>query len=77
MKNAVKKKNTLNPVAEEQISVLEKKIESIKMKAKAAEEKRLNDQRIKLHKLVTSFAVQGWPENYETLKSNIKSIIEE
>ncbi|OPY84928.1 MAG: hypothetical protein A4E71_02424 [Smithella sp. PtaU1.Bin162] len=77
MKNAAKEKNKLNPGYSEKIYALEKKIESLKMKAKVAEEKRFNNQRIKLHALVTSFASTGWPEDYETLKLNIKSIIEE
>jgi restriction endonuclease S subunit len=77
MKNIVKEKKKLNPDVDEKINALEKKIESLKMKAKAAEQKRLNGERIKLHNLVTSFAAQGWPEDYEVLKLNIKSIIEE
>ncbi|MGV8057600.1 MAG: hypothetical protein AB2L12_06215 [Smithellaceae bacterium] len=77
MKNAAKEKKNLNPGIDEKINVLEKKIESIKRKAKTDEEKRLNSQRIKLHALVTSFVSTGWPEDYETLKSNIQSLIEE
>ena len=44
---------------------------------KADEVKRLNGKRIKLHDLVTSFVSKGWPEDYESLKLNITSIIEE
>lgn len=77
MKDAAKDKKNLIPGVSEKINELEKKIESLKIKAKAAEEKRRNGQRIKLHKLITSFASAGWPEDYETLKSNIQSIIEE
>lgn len=76
MKSAAKEKKNLNPGIDEKINALEKKIESLKRKAKADEEKRLNGQRIKLHDLVTSFSAQGWPEDYETLKLNIKSIME-
>jgi hypothetical protein len=77
MKEVAKQKKKLNPVADEKINKLQKRIKSIKMEAKAELQKKLNDQRIKLHKLVSSFAKQGWPEDYETLKSNIQSIIEE
>ena len=77
MKNIVKEKKKFNPDVDEKINALEKKIESLKMKAKATEQKRLNGERIKLHNLVTSFAAQDWPEDYEALKLSIKSIIEE
>ena len=59
------------------MDVLKKKMKSLKMEAKADKAKRLNDQRIKLHKSVTAFVSNGWPEDYETLKSNITSIFEE
>jgi len=77
MKEVMKQKKKLNQDVNQKIDELEKKIELLKRKAKAAEEKRLNSNRIKLHDLVTSFAAQGWPEDYEVLKLNIKSIIEE
>ena len=77
MKNIAMGKKQFNPDVDEKINALEKKIESLKMKSKANEERRLNGQRIKLHNLATSFVSQGWPEDYETLKLNIKSIIEE
>lgn len=77
MKDDVKEKDKLHSGYSEKINALEKKIESLKRKAKADEEKRLNSQRIKLHALVTSFVSTGWPEDYETLKSNIQSLIEE
>jgi len=77
MKGLATKGKKLNPGFSEKINALEKKIESLKIKAKADEERRINSQRIKLHNLVTSFVSQGWPEDYETLKLNIKSIIEE
>ena len=77
MKGLATKEKKLNPGFLEKIIALEKKIESLKMKAKADEERRINGQRIKLHNFVTSFVSQGWPEDYETLKLNIKSIIEE
>jgi len=77
MKEAMKQKKKLNQAVNQKIDALEKKIELLKTKAKAAEQKRLNDQRVKLHTLVTSFLSAGWPEDYETLKLNIQSIIEE
>jgi hypothetical protein len=77
MKDIAKEKKKLNPSFNEQMDVLKKKMKSLKMEAKADKAKRLNDQRIKLHKSVTSFVSNGWPEDYETLKSNITSIIEE
>lgn len=77
MTDAVKEKKNLNPGYSEKIDEHKKKIKLLKRKAKADEQKSLNSQRIKLHTLVSSFAAQGWPEDYETLKSNIKSIIEE
>jgi len=77
MQDAAKEKKKLKPSFNEQMDVLKKKMKSIKMEAKADKAKRLNDQRIKLHKLVASFVSKGWPEDYETLKSNITSIIEE
>ena len=77
MQDAAKEKKKLKPSYNEQMDVLKKKMKSIKMEAKADKAKRLNDQRIKLHKSVTAFVSNGWPEDYETLKSNITSIIEE
>jgi len=77
MKGLATKEKKLNPGFSEKINALEKKIESLKMKSKANEERRLNGQRIKLHDLVTSFVSKGWPEDYESLKLNIASIIEE
>jgi hypothetical protein len=75
MKEVAKQKNKLNP--DEKIKALKEEIKSVKKQAKTAAKERLNNQRIKLHKLVSSFAAQGWPEDYEELKLNIKSIIEE
>jgi hypothetical protein len=77
MKDAAKEKKKFSPSFNEQMDALKKKMKSLKMEAKADKAKRLNDQRIKLHKSVTSFVSSGWPEDYETLKSNITSIIEE
>ena len=77
MQDAAKEKKKFSPSFIEQMDVLKKKMKSLKMEAKADKAKRLNDQRIKLHKSVTSFVSDGWPEDYETLKSNITSIIEE
>ena len=77
MKNATKEKKKLKPSFNEQMDVLKKKMKSVKMEAKADKAKRINVQRIKLHKLITSFVSNGWPEDYETLKSNITTIIEE
>jgi hypothetical protein len=77
MKNATKEKKKLKPSFNEQMDVLKKKMKSVKMEAKADKAKRINVQRIKLHKLITSFVSNGWPEDYETLKSNITSIFEE
>jgi len=77
MQDAAKEKKKFSPSFNEQMDVLKKKMKSLKMEAKADKAKRLNDQRIKLHKSVTSFVSDGWPEDYETLKSNITSIIEE
>ena len=77
MKNATKEKKKLKPSFNEQMDVLKKKMKSVKMEAKADKAKRINVQRIKLHKLVTSFVSKGWPEDYETLKSNITTIFEE
>ena len=77
MQDAAKEKKKLKPSYNEQMDVLKKKMKSLKMEAKADKAKRLNDQRIKLHKSVTAFVSNGWPEDYETLKSNITSIIEE
>ena len=77
MQDAAKEKKKLKPSFNEQMDVLKKKMKSIKMEAKADKAKRINVQRIKLHKLVTSFVSKGWPEDYESLKLNIASIIEE
>ena len=77
MQDAAKEKKKFSPSFDEQMDALKKKMKSLKMEAKADKAKRLNDQRIKLHKSVTSFVSNGWPEDYETLKSNITSIIEE
>ena len=77
MKNATKEKKKLKPSFNEQMDVLKKKMKSLKMEAKADKAKRINVQRIKLHKLITSFVSNGWPEDYETLKSNITTIFEE
>ena len=77
MKNAANEKKKLKPSFNEQMDALKKKMKSIKMEAKADKAKRINVQRIKLHKLITSFVSNGWPENYETLKSNITTIFEE
>ena len=77
MQDAAKDKKKLKPSFNEQIDELKKKMEKLKKKSKAEKIERLNVQRIKLHKLVTSFVSQGWPEDYETLKSNITSIFEE
>ena len=77
MQDAAKEKKKLKPSFNEQIDELKKKMEKLKKKSKAEKAKRINDERIKLHKLVTSFVSNGWPEDYETLKSNITSIIEE
>ena len=77
MQDAAKEKKKFSPSFNEQMDVLKKKMKSLKMEAKADKAKRLNDQRIKLHKSVTSFVSNGWPEDYETLKSNITTIIEE
>ncbi len=77
MQDAAKEKKKLKPSFDEQMDALKKRMKSIKMEAKADKAKRINVQRIKLHKLVTSFVSNGWPEDYETLKLNIISIIEE
>jgi hypothetical protein len=77
MQDAAKEKKKFSPSFHEQMDVLKKKMKSLKMEAKADKAKRINIQRIKLHKLVTSFVSNGWPEDYETLKSNITTIIEE
>jgi excinuclease UvrABC nuclease subunit len=77
MQDAAKDKKKLKPSFNEQIDELKKKMEKLKKKSKAEKAKRINDERIKLHKLVTSFVSQGWPEDYEALKLNITSIIEE
>ena len=77
MQDAAKEKKKLKPSYNEQMDVLKKKMKSIKMEAKADKAKRINVRRIKLHKLITSFVSNGWPEDYEALKSNITSIIEE
>jgi len=77
MQDAAKEKKKLSPSFDAQMDVLKKKMKSLKMEIKADKAKRLNDQRIKLHKLVTSFVSKGWPEDYETLKSNIATIFEE
>lgn len=77
MKDIAKEKKKLNPSLDEKINVLKGKMDLLKRKAKADEVKRLNGKRIKLHDLVTSFVSNGWPEDYESLKLNITSIIEE
>jgi hypothetical protein len=77
MKDIAKEKKKLNPSLDEKINVLKGKMDLLKRKAKADEVKRLNSKRIKLHDLVTSFVSKGWPEDYESLKLNITSIIEE
>jgi hypothetical protein len=77
MKDIAKEKKKLNPSLDEKINVLKEKMDLLKRKAKADEVKRLNGKRIKLHDLVTSFVSNGWPEDYESLKLNITSIIEE
>ena len=77
MKDIAKEKKKLNSSLDEKINVLKGKMELLKRKAKADEVKRLNSKRIKLHDLVTSFVFKGWPEDYESLKLNITSIIEE
>ena len=77
MQDAAKEKKKFSPSFNEQMDVLKKKMKSLKMEAKADKAKRLNDQRIKLHKSVTAFVSNGWPEDYETLKSNITTIFEE
>ncbi len=77
MKNSLKETKKSSPALSEKIDALKKKMELLKKKAKNDEAKRLNGQRIKLHKLVASFVADGWPEDYETLKSNIMSIIGE
>ena len=77
MQDAAKEKKKLKPSFNEQIDELKKKMKSIKMEAKADKAKRINVQRIKLYKLITSFVSNGWPEDYETLKSNITTIFEE
>jgi uncharacterized membrane protein (DUF106 family) len=77
MQDAAKEKKKLKPSFNEQMDVLKKRMEKLKKKSKAEKIERLNVQRIKLHKLVTSFVSQGWPEDYESLKLNITSIIEE
>ncbi len=76
MNDGAKGKKTLNPDLNEQINALKDKMKLLKKKAKADEAKRLHVQRIKLHTLVTAFVSGGWPEDYETLKSEIKFIIE-
>ena len=77
MKNLPKDTKKSSPALSEKINALKKKMELLKKKAKDDEIKRLNGQRMKLHKLVASFVANGWPEDYETLKSNITTIIEE
>ncbi len=77
MQDDAKEKKKFSPSFDEQMDVLKKKMKSLKMEAKADKAKRINVQRIKLHKLITFFVSNGWPENYETLKSNITTIIEE
>ena len=77
MQDAAKEKKKFSPSFNEQMDVLKKKMKSLKMEIKADKAKRLNDQRIKLHKSVASFVSNGWPEDYETLKSNITTIFEE
>ena len=77
MKDIAKEKKKLNPSLDEKINLLRGKMELLKRKAKADEVKRLNGKRIKLHDLITSFVSKGWPEDYESLKLNITSIIEE
>ena len=77
MQDAAKEKKKFSSSTDEQMNVLKKRMEKLKKKSKAEKIERLNVQRIKLHKLVTSFVSQGWPEDYESLKLNITSIIEE
>ena len=77
MKDIAKEKKKLNSSLDEKINVLKGKMDLLKRKAKADEVKRLNGKKIKLHDLVTSFVSKGWPEDYESLKLNITSIIEE
>ena len=77
MKSVAKEKKKPHPDLSEKINALKKKMELLKKKAKEDEIKRLNGQRMKLHKLVASFVANGWPEDYETLKSNVTTIIEE
>ena len=77
MQDAAKEKKKFSPSFDEQMDALKKKMKSLKMEAKADKAKRINVRRIKLHKLITSFVSNGWPEDYETLKSNITTIIEE
>ena len=77
MQDVAKEKKKFSSSTDEQINVLKKRMKKLKKKGKAEKKKRLNDQRIKLHKLVASFVSNGWPEDYETLKSNITTIFEE
>jgi 3-methyladenine DNA glycosylase AlkD len=77
MKDAAKEKKKFSPSINAQMNMLKDKMEKLKKKGKAEKKKRLNDQRIKLHKLVASFVSNGWPEDYETLKSNVTTIFEE
>ena len=77
MQDAAKEKKKFSSSTDEQINVLKKRMEKLKKKSKAEKIGKLNVQRIKLHKLVASFVSQGWPEDYEALKSNITTIFEE
>jgi hypothetical protein len=77
MQDAANEKKKFSSSTDEQMNVLKKRMEKLKKKSKAEKIGKLNVQRIKLHKLVTSFVSNGWPEDYETLKSNITTIIEE
>jgi len=77
MQDAAKEKKKFSSSTDEQINVLKKRMEKLKKKSKAEKIGKLNVQRIKLHKLVASFVSRGWPEDYETLKSNITTIFEE
>ena len=76
MKDAEKEKKKFSSSTDEQINVLKKRMVKLKKKSKAEKIGKLNVQRIKLHKLVASFVANGWPEDYETLKSNITTIFE-
>jgi hypothetical protein len=77
MQDAAKEKKKFSSSTDEQMNMLKKRMEKLKKKAKAEKAKRIGGERIKLHQLVASCVSNGWPEDYEALKSNITTIFEE